>query len=145
MESLEQYYNRIKKYTANVQRREALKIVKAHEHQIIDANTLQLMEGKDSKGQPLEHYRSKHYADFKLHLNPLGVTDLNLTGKFHKSFFIRVDKFPITIWAKDSKVNKLVGRYGEDIFGVEDNRLEVLKEQGINQDIRKYYEFLYVQ
>ena len=144
-ETLEQYAKRIRKYTVDRQRKDILKIVGKHEDQLVDANTLQLMDGKDSNDEPLAPYRDKNYAELKLHLNPKGVTDLNLTGDFHKSFFVRVDKFPISIWAKDAKTNKLVGEYGEDIFGVSKRNLERVKEQGINQDIESYYDFLRVQ
>lgn len=145
MEDLEAYVKRLKTYTAAKQRKDILQIVKKHEHQFVDANTSQLMEGKDSKGNNLEPYMSGWYAEFKLHLNPLGVTDLKLTGAFQGKFFIKVDKFPISLWSKDSKTSMLVSHYGEDIFGVSDKNLESIQEQGLNQDIEEYYNFLQVQ
>lgn len=101
-----------------------LDTVKDTESVLIDISTSQLMQGEDGNENPIEpFYKSVNYAEYKLSLNPLGVVDLNNTGSFHGSFFVRVDKFPISIFATDEKVYDLVDNYGEEIFEIQvDNK-----------------------
>jgi hypothetical protein len=104
-------------------REETLKAMRKHEAEIVDLNTNQLMNGKDSQGSFLKEYRSAPYAAFKRTLNPKGVTDLKLSGDFHDGFFMNANKFPIIFDSKDTKTGMLTDKYGEDIFGLDKNSL----------------------
>lgn len=93
--------------------------IKLNENILIDYNTSQLMWGLDSEGRPIDPiYASANYAEMKLHLNPRGVVDLKLTGKFHNSIFITANDFPIIFKANDPKAPDLLEKYGSDILGV---------------------------
>lgn len=104
---------------------ETLKAMRKHEAEVIDLNTDQLMNGRDSKDSFLRAYRSAPYANFKRSLNPKGVTDLKLSGDFHRLFFMKADKFPIILDARDDKTEMLKDNYGDDIFGLSKTSLSV--------------------
>jgi hypothetical protein len=79
-------------------------------------------EGEDSTGKKLRKYRSKKYARVKNQMNPapgLGNPDLFVTGSFHESIFSAVKQGKIIFDADDSKVEKLVSMFGEEIFGLQ--------------------------
>ncbi len=102
-----------------------LMIVKRNENILLDFNTQQLLEGKDSLGKPIDPiYASAHYAEFKLHLNPRGVVDLKVTGEFHNSIFLSANVFPIIFKASDPKTPELLEKYGVDILGVQKQNLK---------------------
>ena len=62
-----------------------LDIIQENENLLIDLNTGQLIHGKTAENEYLIDYRNPDYALMKLRLNPEGVTDLDLTGAFHRS------------------------------------------------------------
>lgn len=115
-----------------------LKIIRDDKSFAIDLNTGQLFSGVDSTGQMLDHYRSPGYADFKLTLNPKGVTDLKVTGQFYASFFMNAEAFPISFSATDSKKDELTKKYGENIFGLTKESISSLNKD-ILPEIQKYY------
>ena len=128
MGSLRDYGAKLKEIKNDDVEKGILKIIDDNKHIAIDLNTTQLMSGKDSNGDMLDHYRSPGYADFKLSLNPKGVTDLRVTGAFQDSFFIKDDKFPISFSATDEKTDELTKKYGEQIFGLTKESLGTLNE-----------------
>lgn len=95
-----------------------LDILKDNEREVVEKNKEQLLQGEDAKGSFLKEYASNSYANYKQKLNPLGVTDLRLTGAFYEGFFLSANKFPAYIFSKDEKTRKLAGQYGSDIFGL---------------------------
>lgn len=118
----------LRKLSPVVMQAEILKVLKTNQRTLVRMNTEQLMEGKDAEGGLLEPYKSNSYAERKLKLNPLGVTDLKLTGKFHGGFFVNVDKFPAYVFSRDDKTRKLVGQYGSDIFGLDEENQGAVNE-----------------
>lgn len=105
----------------------------------IELNQSQLWKGQTSTGRKIRKYRSKSYAKFKLGLNPLGVTDLKLTGSFWGKMYMDGSVFPPRIDSSDKKRDEIVDNYGEDIFGIQSKNLgkylEVCKP-GIQQGYR---------
>lgn len=102
-----------------------LQIIRDNQTLIIDLNLFQLDSGKDSNDVPLDPpYRNANYAEFKLYLNPKGVVDLRVTGRFWAGFFMKADKFPITFGSTDEKAGALEAKYGKEIFGLDKQHLE---------------------
>jgi len=138
MAKIKDLIDKLKKTTVRQQEEQVLKILRDDSEWIVDLNRVQLLEGKDSNDNALTEYRSKSYAKFKEKLNPLGVTDLKLTGKFHDSFLLQAREFPIKITAKDKKTNELVAKYGKDIFGLTDESKELLIQR-LKAKVQDYY------
>ncbi|HTJ53727.1 MAG TPA: hypothetical protein VL443_29935 [Cyclobacteriaceae bacterium] len=107
---------------------ELLKVVDQTNAQAIDLNTEQLFHGRDAQGNKLKAYRNPAYAEFKQSLNPLGVTDLKLTGDFYRGFYAKTDRFPIMFDSSDSKTEMLTEKYGE-IFGLDQEYLGKYQEE----------------
>lgn len=114
-----------------------LRSIQRHEAEVVDINTRQLLEGNDSEGNALDPpYRSAKYADFKLSLNPRGVVDLKLTGDFHNSFFVKVDKFPIILDATDPKAPELEAKYGKQIYGIQNKNVPEISQGFLLEEVR---------
>lgn len=139
LSKLKQWEQRLRLLTEEVQEKELLKIAAEFEPVAVDMNTAQLLDGKDSKGQFLAPYRNDEYSQFKRFLNPKGVTDLKLTGRFHSSFFQDAKQFPIEIFATDQKTGKLVDAYGPDIFGLDPNNTKDFADQ-LKPDVIEFYQ-----
>ncbi len=120
---LREIANNLRKLTPDAVEQIALKAVRDNEKEVLNLNKNQLLEGVDSKDSFLMPYASDAYAERKLKLNPLGVTDLKLTGRFYEGFFIQANKFPIYIFSTDDKTRSLFGKYGADIFGLDEKSL----------------------
>lgn len=138
MAKLETLLKKLRSISEAKQTSELLKMIREDEGWVVDLNRVQLLEGKDSNDSYLKKYASKSYARFKERLNPLGVTDLKLTGKFHNSFVLKAKSFPITITATDKKRNDLVKKYGKAIFGLNQESKGLLVER-LKSKVKKYY------
>lgn len=111
----------------------AAEIVRENENILVDMNTGQLLQGKDSTGANISpQYYSEDYATMKNDMNPrpgFGVPDLFLEGDFQEGFFVENVEAGWKIDSKDWKRNKLAGKYGEEIFGnTEQDETEFNKE-----------------
>lgn len=116
----------------------ALEVIGKHAAEFIKLNEAQLFEGKTDRGADIKpQYASASYANYKLKYNPLGVVDLFLTGAFYGSFFLYATQFPIFIFATDEKTNKLVDKYGANIFGLTKEHLSEISRQDILPDFGK--------
>lgn len=127
------------------QEEEISKIIRESEKEILDLNKQQLFKGEDATGKSLGEYISKSYAKFKLLLNPLGVVDLMLTGKFYDGFFLKKYSFPIKIDSKDPKRDALVKRKGENIFGLNEESIRIFGRGTAKKKFAEYWKrFLHV-
>lgn len=102
-------------------------------------------KAKYSKKSRVVEGGNELYRDFKNKLNPkagLGNVDLILGGSFINSFFLEEKGEGYIFSATDSKTDDLLGRYGEEIFNlnqkafndflikyVKDDFVKVLKKQ----------------
>lgn len=93
-----------------------LKVIRRNASYALDLNRAQLDAGKDREGFKLPPY-TKAYAKKKGRKIP----NLKLTGAFWKGFRLNADKFPISITSVDKKTDKLVERYGENIFNLSES------------------------
>jgi len=99
---------------------------------MIALNKEQLQAGIGADGKRIGKYRSWHYAQMKNAMNPLpglGNVDLILTGSFSDSFQVDINGEDIERIATDSKTSDLIGRYGDDVFGLTDNNQEFYNEE----------------
>ncbi|MBS1988755.1 hypothetical protein JST56_07255 [Candidatus Dependentiae bacterium] len=105
-------------------RKESTQAAADHEKELADLNRKQLYEkGETANGKKLKKYKNPKYARVKHQMNPLpglGNPDFRLTGEFQESVFsdVRVDG-KIIFDASDPKVEFLVERDGESIFGLQ--------------------------
>ena len=87
-------------------------------------------EGSDSLGNLL----SPPYTDLTILLKtiagqPSNRVTLRDSESFHNSFFMDASKFTVKIDATDSKTTELKEKYGEDIFGLDDESQSEFNEQ----------------
>lgn len=140
MGKLRDLHNKLNKLTERELEYMLLRVIKQNEELFIDANTGQLMAGKDNNDNPIEPpYASALYAAFKLTLNPAGVVDLKLTGDFHESFVLRTNQFPLLIGATDPKTEDLRNKYGDDIFGITEQGLAEINQGYLKEQIQNQY------
>ena len=134
---LDQLLKNMKQLTPERMERLLLTFVKANENALIDFNTRQLLEGKDSFDKAIDPiYASAGYAEMKLHLNPRGVVDLKLTGEFHNSIFIDANQYPIIFKSSDSKADELLAKYGEEVLGVTGKDLQTFVHGYVLPDLQ---------
>ena len=92
----------------------------------------QMIHGLNSKGTQIGKYRSPAYAQKKSSMNPLageGNVDLKLTGDFYSGIFTDVRSDGILVDSADQKSEALQQKYGETIFGLDDdNKQEYVNE-----------------
>lgn len=139
MGKISNYIRHLQQFTETRQERDILNIMANHSDEAIDLNLKQLFAGKDGNGDFLESYRSKAYAEMKLHLNPAGVTDLKLTGAFYSRWYFNSQRFPATFGSTDPKAKDLEDKYGSTIYILDkDNKREFVQED-IKPDIIDYY------
>ncbi len=141
METIIQKIAELKAMTVDQQEKDILLILQKLKEVLIDMNTSQLLEGKDSKGRSLGDYANEVYARLKRSMNPKagGHVDLYFEGDWQDSFFMEADSFPVMFNASDWKTNMLVQNYGEDIFGITAQNLEKFIEGYFTQAIQQYY------
>jgi len=77
-------------------------------------------EGSDAEGNLLQSYHPITIEYKEMVGQPTDRTTLRDTESFHNSFFLDASKFPLRISATDSKQGELMDKYGEDIFGLDD-------------------------
>jgi hypothetical protein len=89
---------------------------------LVIAQQQQMLRGETAmQGQKIGKYKSKSYRKKKFDMNPLagyGNVDLKLTGIFQKNIKIYFFSESFFLTSTDSKTAKLVGAYGEEIFGL---------------------------
>lgn len=98
----------------------------------------QLMSGLDAEGQQLRPYQDAEYAKMKLRLNPRGVTDLRLTGKFHRGIFASISGLSVSFGSTDVKTEKLKADYGNILNLTEESKQILVKEHFQPETIRWY-------
>jgi len=126
--------------TEQKQERDMLGIVKSHEAELVDLNIAQMdVQGIDSKGNRLKPYRNPQYAQRKRALNPRGVTDLHLTGAFHRDMFIDASRFPVVIDSSNEKTPKLKAQYGDDIMGLTSENTKGPAQEILRPSVEEYY------
>lgn len=123
--------------------------IEANTAEICDMNTEQQLyeRGENALGVSISDYMP--YAPLTIDIKtmkgqPTDRVTLRDTGDFHESFFIRADNNGFTIDATDWKREKLVNKYGRQIFGLTDeNKTYLAKEILLPELIKKTKETLW--
>lgn len=90
---------------------------------IEDLNIAQLQKGERADGEILPDYSRGSIARGK-RPGPMTLFD---TGKFYRAIKIETIGKALAVTNDDSKANMLVGRYGEEILGFQEQNLEIIK------------------
>lgn len=93
----------------------------ATQGELVDAQQEQMLGGKDSEGERIGKYKNKYYRRKKFNMNPLagyGNVDLRLTGEFYRNIKIFWFSSSFFFESTDEKNDRLVEKYGEDVFGL---------------------------
>lgn len=95
------------------------------EFELVQLNKNQLYDkGIDSKSVALHPYRSLVYAEMKFNKRGIELVDLFLSGEFQRNFYIIIESETYGISSTDEKTEKLIAKYGDDIFGfTEENKI----------------------
>jgi hypothetical protein len=127
MNALEYIISKLKRVKMQQTAANALKQL---EPELADANTEQLMEGKNVFSEAVGVYRNAAYASFKHQKNPKPgkyIVDLNLTGDFHSSISVTVTNSHVIYTATDSKTDDLLDKYGTEVLGLSPEKWAKLK------------------
>lgn len=92
----------------------------------------QMLHGLNSDGTQIGKYRNKDYAAMKAQMNPLageGNVDLRNKGDFYSGIFTDVRSDSIIVDSADQKSGALQIKYGEKIFGLDDDSKEEYVDQ----------------
>lgn len=107
-------------------------IMKDNEQDVVELNRQQLLEGVNRENDGVGEYRSPSYALMKERMNPragFGNVDLKLSGSFYDNFHLAIDSTEYAIFSTDWKTNKLMGKYGVEIFGLSpESRLKLWRD-----------------
>ena len=99
---------------------------------IVDMNVYQMeRKGEDSRGSKFGDYSAASYDAGYPQLKAAmgregGFINLHNDGDFHGAMDVRVGRDGIEIFSTDPKTDKLVKRYGIDIFGLNDSHMDIL-------------------
>lgn len=83
-----------------------------NEEKVFDLNKQQLDRGKDATGDSLGRYKNFRYK------NRWEPVDLLRTGEFRRKLTLAESKKTAEVFSQDEKNDKLVKKYGKDIFGI---------------------------
>ena len=103
-----------------------------NQEEILDLNIAQLDAGQDALGNLLMEYASEEYAQFKKALGskaPFGIPDLKLEGDFREGFVLLVEGNEFRIDSTDEKAFDLSNKYGQDIFGLQEKSLQIIRPE----------------
>lgn len=98
---------------------------------IKDLQRDQLLHGLRGDGKKIGKYRSRKYAAAKNAMNPLaglGNVDLKLTGAVHGDLFVDVREDEYVIDSADSKMGKLIEKYGDPLGLAQENEQKYIDE-----------------
>lgn len=119
-------------------------VIVDNNNQVIDYNTAQLEEGKQSTGDNMPLYASNSYAQFKKSIGSKSSprTDLKVTGDFYSGFYVKKSGQNLIFGSSDSKATELEAKYGKDIYGISINKTDDIKSIVINDIKIKVNEIL---
>ena len=103
-----------------------ISLVRTEEAHVLDlVKNEQLFQGFDSQGRRISPPYAPQTIKRKLRFGqPTDRVTLKDTGRFYFSFFIEYDLTEFSIQAEDEKTVYLVARYGPEILGLDQPRLD---------------------
>lgn len=121
---LERLTNDVKNYNDFLTNGQFMReVLKATENKILswNADTQLYEQGVNALGVSIDSY--KPYTDLTIEIKkekgqPYDRVTLRDTGDFEWSFYLQIDDDRFFIYSKDEKTEKLVKKYGKNIFGL---------------------------
>ena len=105
-------------------------VVEENKDSIELLNVFQLKDGQDNEGLEINPPYTPFTKQIKqMKGQPTDKVTLEDTGAFHASIKAKVSGKEITLDATDSKRNKLVKKYGKEIFGLDDESKEAFSQE----------------
>lgn len=109
----------IKRFEALNAQTIAQQALEAQEENLLEHNQAQMWDGTDSKGYGISPEYSALTVQIKTEKGqPTDRVTLYDTGAFYESQYVEVQQDYLNIYAKDSKTQKIVRKYGKEIFGL---------------------------
>ncbi len=112
--------------------------IKRFDPDLLDINQEQMMEGENGDGKPIGELQQPEYIKFKRSIGSRaagkGLADLRVIGDFQDSRYVEHKGDSITIDSKDWKKSRLTKKYGYQIFGIQEKRLDRLIEEQIEPE-----------
>lgn len=115
-----------------------VRILTEHERDILELNWSQLYSGYDGYGRQLQEYRDAGYAAMKHEMNPqpgFGTPDLYLTGSTYEKMRAVINSQTLGIDSKDEKSAALQSKYGEGIFKLSSDSINILRREVIQPNL----------
>jgi len=107
-----------------------LDLVRNQEQKVIEMNTDQLMSGIDGNGKQIAPpYAISTIVRKKRKGQPYGRVTLRDQGDFHSSFGVEYMGDEFQIINDDPKAVYLIRRYGEDVYGLTQDNVDLLAHQ----------------
>lgn len=123
-----------------------LKAIELNEEFIVYLNTEQLRDkGITNTGQSISSYAP--YSDYTilkktenntLTNNNSSIVNLRETRDFHLEFYLEVKGDQIMFWSGDDKTDKLVEKYGTQIFGLTKQSIKIANEEVLLPKMRQW-------
>ena len=105
-----------------------------NEAELVDALHEQLQTGRDQMGDRIGEYRNGDYAEMKFKMNSkagFNNVDLKYTGDFYSGMFLEEIGKDFQIRSTVSKSDDLTEKYGEWIFGLQDDNLGKVVQEDV--------------
>jgi hypothetical protein len=119
------------KNSQKIDRNKLLKqAIKKNEKELVDINRDQMRKGDSGEGKIKPDY-SPWYLNFKQGLPSYFAgdsPDLFLTGSFQDTMFLDVKGDQAEFDSRDGKTTKLVDKYGETLFDLNPNSMELAQD-----------------
>lgn len=108
----------------------ALAIVAETGKEIAEINAYQMYQGKDSEDKPIEpFYKPLTISIKRMKGQPVDRVTLRDSGSFQDKMKVEVSGTRFTITSDDEKRDKLVKKYGEQIFGLSyEGKVEYIRD-----------------
>jgi|WetSurMetagenome_2_1015567.scaffolds.fasta_scaffold15584_1 hypothetical protein len=118
------------------------KSIKDNEQHLIDAQVDQMRHGLASDGGMIGEYKNESYKKLKQEMGslaPYGMVDLRLTTDFQKAIKLEYSKDFLLPTSTDKKSDMLTGRYTEKIWGLIQERLNIVTKEFIKPTLFKIF------
>lgn len=107
-----------------------LNAIRQIEDEVLDLNRNEQLyrKGQDAKGMKLRPYTRKTIEIKRAKGQPTNRTTLRDTKDFHNKFYIEYGQDEFEIKSGDVKETELKRKYGDDIFGLDDDSMTKLNQ-----------------
>lgn len=140
MATLKEMRDRISELTPQRMEEEVLNSVQKNEDIATGMNTDQLFAGEDSQGKSLPNYSQNSVQVFGKPSGPMRLFD---EGDFYRGFFVKADKFPISIFSHDNKTGRIAdmlaakGANPDAIYGLQKQNLKEFTRTYVLEDLQE--------